>query len=259
MNQHQEPLVSFLVLDFLKHEETKLCLESIRAHAKIPHKIILLDNGGKQDYSWEFYKNGLCDVIISKAVGRGGGYGQTDLFRWCDTKYAIFVQQDQQLMYDIGEGEFNHLVTPLSNGYHCVDLNGDQSRRGVWTDRAHLIETAFFNSLGPFPNGGPGLDNIPWNEEFLQKVFAEKGYKILHLQGPIFSDGGKWSIREAGDGLYRHRCDVKSLYVLRKPTYKTEVYPPFNDEEWAKALAGKWVDGDIPEAWKAHSFVHWRD
>jgi len=258
---HTEPQVSFLVLDFCKEGDSRACLRSIRDHVKIPHKVVYLDNGSGQNYPWKLYaEEELCDVIISKRVGRGGGFGQTDLFRWCDTKYAIFVQNDQKLVNDIGDNEFYHFVSLLNSGFKIIDLNMDQSGLGVWTDRAHMIETEFFNSLGPFPNGGPGNDALPWNEAYLQKVFKERNYKIAHITGPLFfEDCGKWSVREAGDGLFKHRCDTKRLYVLREPTYKTEVYPPLNDEEWVKVLGGNWIDGDIPEAWKKHSFEHWKD
>lgn len=175
------------------------------------------------------------------------------------------IQNDQELLYDIDERAFQTLIGLLEPGgltnepYHCVDLNGDQSNCGAWTDRAHLIKTDFFNGLGPFPNGGPGDDARPWNEAYLQRVFAERGYKIAHMKPALFADCGKWSVREAGGGIFKHRCDTKQMFVVRPPTYRSEIYPPFNDQEWSRALAGCWVDGAIPEAWKAHSFTHWRD
>ncbi len=264
---HTDPQVTFLVLDFRKEAETRTCLESIRRHAKLPHKTVLLDNGADPltNYPGDLYREGLCDVLIRKRDGRGGGFGQTDLFRWCDTRYAIFVQNDQELLCDIDEVVFAQLTSlfrpdgSISGAYQCIDLNGDQSHKGIWTDRAHLIDTAFFNSLAPFPNGGPGNDAVPWNEAYLQQVFAERGYQIAHIRPALFADCGKWSVREAGDGLYRHRCDTKQLWIERQPTYRTEVYPPFTDSEWADVLAGRWVGGTIPEQWKAHSFTHWRD
>lgn len=256
---YSEPQVSFLVLQYRKEAETLACLQSIRRHAKLSHKIVLLDNGGGEDYNWRFYRDGLCDVLISKREGRGGGFGQTDLFRWCDTRFAAFIQNDQELLYDIDEATFARLAAPLSAGFQCVDLNGDQSRKGIWTDRAHLIDTAFFNSLAPFPNGGPGNDAASWNEAYLQRVFAERGYQIAHVQPALFADCGKWSVREAGDGLYKHRCDTKQLWIEKQPTYRTEVYPPFNDAEWETALAGHWIGGTIPDQWKLHSFNCWGD
>ncbi len=257
MNPHVVfgPELSVLVLDYKKPEETRACLESIREHVKVPHKVIYLDNGGANDYAWMYYaEDRLCDVLISKREGRGGGYGQTDLFRFCDTKYALFVQNDQLLMRDIDDQTFSWLKTLINNGAHCIDLNGDQSRKGIWTDRAHMVETVFFNLLGPFPNGGPGNDAADWNEAHLQRIFRERDYKIAHVNPPFFADNGKWSVREAGDGLYKHRCDTKELWILKRPTQRTEVYPPFNDEEWARVFAGQWVDGDIPATWKSHSF-----
>lgn len=255
-----EPQLTALVLDFRKEQETRECLQSLRDHLLVPHKTVLLDNGSGDDYPWAIYREGLCDVLISKREGRGGGYGQTDLFRWCDTRWALFVQQDQVLVHDIDQSTFDHLTALLATGqYQCVDLNGDQSGKGIWTDRAHLIETAFFNSLGPFPNGGPGLDAQPWNEQYLQRVFEGRGYRIAHITPAVFADCGRTSVRKAGDGLYSHECDTKKMTILRQPTYRTDVYPPFSEIEWGLALSGRWINGTIPEKWREHSFVvpHW--
>ncbi len=136
-----EPQLTVLVLEYRKPAETLMCLSSLRRHLKVPHKTVLLDNGGMSECAWGYYKQGLCDVLISKREGRGGGYGQTDLFRWCDTPFSLFVQNDQELLYDVTEEDFGRLAALLET-YQCVDLNGDQSRKGIWTDRAHLIDTA---------------------------------------------------------------------------------------------------------------------
>lgn len=258
MNSINPIEVSFLVLDFRKEAETRNCLESIRRSVKIPYKTVYLDNGAwDSEYPNQLYREELCDVIIRKKNGMGGGYGQTDLIRFCDTPYFIFVQNDQELMCDITPHIFKYMKDALSMGFHCVDLNGDQSRRGVWTDRAHFMKTDVFNGLAPFPNGGPGLDNVKWNEQYLQEEFANRKYQIFHPGFGVFADCGKWSVREAGDGLYEHRCDTKILNILKQPTYKTATYPPFTDAEWELVLAGKWENGTIPENWKKHSFKFW--
>lgn len=255
--------ISFLVLDYRKEYETRICLESIRKNALFDYKIIYLDNGGRdEEYPNKLYAENLCDVLIRKKNGMGGGFGQTDLFRWCDTDFAFFVQNDQVLQYQITQDHTNQFIELLEN-YQCIDLNGDQSGRGVWTDRAHFIKTSFFNSLGPFPNGGPGLDGIPWNEAYLQEVFAKNNYKIAHIKPAIFADNGIWSVRESGDGIFKHRCDKKEMWVLKQPTYLDSTYPPLNQSEKNNVLSGNWPkwgvdkDGRIPEAWKPHSFQVW--
>lgn len=250
---------SFLVLDYKKDEETRICLHSIRKHAKIPHKIVYLDNGSNQDYPFQIYKDGLCDVLICKKKGQGGGFGQTDLIRYCDTEYFFFVQNDQILINDITQTKLDNFMGMVDNIFQCLDLNGDQSGgKGIWTDRAHFMKTSLFNSLGPFPNGGPGNDGPEWNEGYLQKVFQEKHYAIGHVHPLFFQDNGKWSVREAGDGIFKHRTDTKQLYVVKQPTTKTEPYPDLTDEEWETVLNGKWLNGDIPFKWKPHSFTFWK-
>lgn len=254
-----EVSLTVLVLGYGKPEEARECLTSLRLHIQVPSKIIYQENGApEQSHAWVLYQNGLCDVLVTKRAGGGGGVGQTDLWRMCDTTYALFVQEDQTLRYDITPSIFLSMTSALDSGdYACVDLNGDQSSRGVWTDRAHLMKASVFNGLGPFPNGGPGNDAVPWNEAYLQCVFATRGLKIAHVTPAFFTDQGKWSIREAGDGLFKHRCDTKQMWVLKRPTRRTEVYPPLSDSEWERVLAGNWSDGDIPLAWREHSFRHW--
>lgn len=255
------PLVSFLVLDYKKEQVTRDCLESIKNNAQFPREVIYLDNGSQEDYCWDFYKSGLCDILISKKQGDGGGFGQTDLIRYCRTPYFFFVQNDQKLQFILNQQVIDEFIDLLEKeNYQCVDCNGDQSGGGVWTDRAHFMKTEIFNGLGPFPNGGPGRDEIPWNEEYLQKKFKELDYKIFHIRARLFSDEGKWSVRSSGDGIFEHRCDTKLLIVSKIPTYFDAVYPPLNEEEKAEILAGKWpVEGKIPIAWKPHSFKHWKD
>lgn len=257
----QEPLLTVCVLDFKKEYETRICLESIRQHIKVPYYLILLDNGSNENYPWDLYKEGLCDVLISKSFSDGGGFGQTDLIRFSRTKFTLFVQNDQSLLYDIDGDAFKYFTYLLEYlGYHCVDLNGDQSYKGIWTDRAHLINTAFFNSLGPFPNYGPGLDHGKWNEQYLQETFSKNNYKIAHISPNLFQNNGKWSIRTAGDGLYKHRTDTKILFIEKQPTYKTETFPPFDDSDWQLALSGNWPkDGKIPNLWMKDSFTVWND
>lgn len=253
--------LTVLVLDFKKEIETRKCLESIRDLCTVPHKTVLLDNGGVSNYAWQLFKDGLCDTLISKRESLGGGVGQTDLFRWCDTQYALFVQQDQILEYEISQGVFNWLTNHLHNGYRCVDLNGDQSNRLVWTDRAHLIETGFFNSTGPHPRGGTGpLHAEPWLEKYMQDVFSKPENKIFHVRNPIFfKDVGVWTIREQPDGsLSKLRTDTKQLWWITTPKEKY-VYPELSDEEWKTSIDGNWIGGSIPEVYKQHSFNCWGD
>jgi hypothetical protein len=253
------PELSVLVLDFNKEVETRLCLNSIKKNMLIPHKVILLDNGSAEDYCWKIYKEGLCDILISKKRGGGGGYGQTDLIRFCDTKYFLFVQNDQLLQYPITEGIFIQLASFLNNDYSCVDLNGDQSGRGVWTDRAHMMRTDVFNSLGPFPNGGPGeFHSLRWNENYLQEVFHNRGLKIAHVNPKYFQDLGIYSVRDMGDGgVFVHRTDTKACWVIAPPKIQNKSYPNATLEEFEIMLRGEWPDGKIPEQELAHSFDCW--
>lgn len=249
------PLISFLVLDYKKPIETNICLSSIRQNAKFNHQIIYLDNGSNSLYPMQFHETGLADYTILKKHGNGGGYGQTDLFRFCNTKYSIFVQSDQYLARVLDENTIKTYILLLDSGFQCIDMNGDQSGKGIWTDRAHMIKTDLFNKLGPFPNGGPGLDAVPWNEAYLQEQFQKRQYKIFHA--PVsFIDNGRTSVRQSEyGGIFEHETDTKRLKVLQIPSKANNVYPILNNKEWDLVLNGQWVDGTIPEASQKDSFV----
>lgn len=250
--------ISYLILDFCKEKEGRNLLESIRKFALHDKEVVYMCNGGTYNYAYQFLKEGLIDTLIIKTKSEGGGYGQTDLIRYCKTEFFFFIQVDNILLREINQEHINYFINLLNNGYQCIDLNGDQSGRGIWTDRPHFMNTELFNKLGPYPNFGPGLDNGIWNEQHLQEKFRFYNYKIAHVSPLFFGDCGKWSIRSAGDGLYKHRCDTKQMYILKKPTYITEVYPPFDKElEWPKVIKGEWIDGDIPLKWKPFSFKVW--
>ncbi len=256
-------IVSFLVLDFRKPYETRVCLESIRAKAKVPHQIIYMDNGSCDEYPYGFAQEGLCDILISKRVGRGGGVGQTDLFRYCDTQYAYFVQSDQILKHDITPEVQQRFIRALSTpelGFRCVDLNGDQSQSGRWTDRAHFIDVSWFNSLAPFPNGGPGpMHTERWNENYLQEVFDKLGNPIVHVRPTFFADNGVTTVRELPcGGIVSMRTDTKAVEWLRVPK-APYVFPEHTPDEWETVMAGNWRAGTVPSIYleRGQSFNHW--
>ena len=129
----------------------------------------------------------------------------------------------------------------------------------IWTDRAHLIKTDFFNSLAPFPNGGPGpRHHDRWNENYLQEVFSKNGYEIAHIHPAMFRDNGVWTVREIAGGKCYMRTDTKALW-WKTPPKESYVFPELTEEEWKTSIEGKWVGGTIPEAYQKEdkSFNCW--
>ena len=258
--------VSYLILDFNRPQEGRILLESLKQFANHDKEIVYLTNGGSSDYAYDFYKEGLIDTLIIKKHGDGGGFGQTDLFRYCKTKFAFFVQVDQRLIREINEDLIKYFVN-LLNTHKCVDLNGDQSRRDAWTDRAHFIDCEFFNSLGPFPNFGPGLDHGLWNERYLQDKFKDNNYKIAHIEPLFFQDMGKYSVRQAGkhgEGVLIHTTDSKQMWVIKPLKEACETYPPLDQAEFSDMLSGNWPIwgkdevGRVPKAWSNFVFNYWK-
>lgn len=261
-------LASILVLDFRKPEETRLCLESIQKFCNFHKKVIYLDNGSNQEYPWQFYKEGLCDVLICDHSSEGTGNGQERLFRNCITDWAFLMQNDQRLIYPINEEMvkgFINLINTEKLGY--IDLAGAQAgnKPHQFSDRFGFINVDLYLSIYKGEKGklgGPGKYNFnTYTEEYITRHFEKNNIKVAHFQS-LVEDLGKTSIREIGDGLYSHRTDTKVLTVLKKPTYKTEVFPPFSQQEWSQVLAGEgdWFTiGQVPEIWKNNIFRVWPD
>jgi hypothetical protein len=255
--------VSFLVLDYNKPEETLICLESIKKRANIDKEVVLLSNGGNQDHVLQYYKNGLIDRLILNRENSGCGNGTVQLFESCQTEYAFYVQNDQFLGYPLVQSLIDNFIDVLEFDptIFCIDVAGQQAGHNVYSERAHFIKVSRYLKVDkgiPGQLGGPGPFNFNrYTEQYVQEHCKINNLSVVHTT-PLFFDNGKWSIREIGDGVYKHRCDTKEFYVIKQPTYKTEAYPPFNEDEWQLALNGKWINGTIPEQWKTHSFKVWQ-
>ena len=259
--------ISILILDFSRPSEGRTLLESLKKFANFDKEIVYMCNGGDSQYAYDFYKEGLIDTLIIKKNGDGAGFGQTDLLRYCKTKFAIFCQVDQFLLREITQKTMDYLVSMLEDDFKCVDLNGDQSNNHIWTDRCHLINTEFFNSLTPFPNGGPGADSLPWNEKYLQEKFKDNNYKIAHIFPLYFADAGKYSQRQAGknkEGILIHRTDNKQMWVIKPILEECDVYPPLSKEEFKDMINGNWPIwgkdeiGRVPDVWRNNVFEFWK-
>lgn len=257
--------ISYLVLDYSKPLESKICLKSLREYSKFDHQIYFLCNGGNnQDYAYEYYKDGLIDFLLIDKNNSGCGNGTVKLFKTCNTEFAIYVQNDQKLLSEITEKHIDYFINLLNNNnYGYVDLAGAQGGKNKYSERAGFINVEFYNNIYKGESGkygGPGpYNDKKYVESYVQEYFVNNHLNVAHISPISFADLGKWSIREIGDGIYRHRCDTKQMYIEKCPTYKTDIYPPFNNYEWDIVLRGEWKNGDIPEEWKKHSFKCWTD
>ena len=206
----------------------------------------------------------MIDKLIVNKKNNGCGNGTVQLFDACETDFCFYLQNDQILNTFITQKHIDEFINILNNRYYnyrCIDLAGAQAGKNKYSERAHFIDVNFYKSIYKGEKGlygGPGCHNDKkYVEQHIQEYFEQNHCQVYHTI-PMFIDNGKTSIREIGDGKYIHTCDTKVLKVLKKPTYKTEVYPPLNDQEWADVIAGNWpLEGKIPEQWIKHSFKVW--
>jgi len=266
MAEYNEPELTYLVLDFRKEEETRLCLESIKRHTKFPYKVVYLHNGWFADvrHPQKFLEEGLLDQLIVTAKNTGLGLGTRDLFAASFSPYSFYLQNDQFLKRDFTHEEFQEIPSLIGKQYinksdgrqgtaMSVDLAG-----GVWgyqnyNERAHIIPTAFYKKLeqeltlgchgaGPYNDG-------PWREEVIQKYYKERGYFHLIHTRPLVTDNGHRSVRQNPDGsVWEHKVDTKELRLLRGPVRERAGWPKLSEQEWADTLRTQsWPEWKVPE------------
>lgn len=251
-------MVEFLLLDFYRPEETKLCVKSIRSNTSFDYKIRLLHNGPAEEYHGDLLESGLINYLHTNDANLGCGMGTMQLFAYCKTKYAFYVQVDQILRSKITQDSIDFFIKYIEKNDRVkyVDLAGNQGH-GQYSERAAFVPVDWYNNIRKSP-GGPGpLSHITWTEQCVQEHMREKveTFASTHL----FLDNGKFSVRSNPDGsIWRHRTDQKTLWCIKKPNEKY-VYPKLNDDEWKEAIAGNWPkEGKIPEKQKKDSFIAWK-
>lgn len=264
-NDYYKDVVSILVLDYNKPIETRMCLESIKKYCKFNYEVILYSNGGEQDYVLTLYNEGLIDKCIFSSKNVGCGLATVELFKSSMTQYSIYLQNDQAFFRDVSQKYIDDLIKVLEesrpNEFNqvtgSISLAGAQCGPFIYSERAHIIKTDFYNTI-PKTIGGPGpLNDVQYSEEAVQNYYKNLNY--LHAAvAPCVVDNGKYSIRELAGGITKWRTDTKQLWVLHPPTQKVD-HLELNDEEWDTIIKGEWEDGKIPDSWQSHSFVYWEE
>lgn len=268
-----EPKVSFLVLDYKKPQESRLLLESLKRHVKFNHKVIYLHNG-LESYPQNYLNEGLIDQLIITKDNNGLGLGTRNLFAACFSQYAIYVQNDQILGRDFGEEELEYLISFLPYRsdipdsipwVRSISLAGAPCGEGIYSERAHLIETSTYfewehEYMMPYGGAGP-YDSEEWREGYIQNLYKKYNWKHHIYHSPMFVDNGVFATRQNPDGsIWCHRTDTKSLWNIVKPKEKHPTYPKFTDEEWEIALGDTgWPDSQIPNKEKDNSFMCWQN
>ena len=267
---YSEPLISVCVLDYCKPQETRLLLESLRDRIKFPHKVIYLHNGGGESYGYEFFKMGLIDQFIQTRENNGLGIGTRDLMAASFSRFTMYVQNDQVLGRDFTKEELDDIIKTLTSDVKIdgktvmsISLAGYPCGKGIYSERAHIITTDIYKGFEfdyLLKAGGAGpYHHQPWREGTMQDIYKLNNY--IHYAWPrqLFIDNGKYTIRDQPcGGKLRMRTDTKSVVWLVAPKEKY-VFPDMTDKEWEDSIAGKWVNGTIPENYLkgGHSFQCW--
>lgn len=269
--KYQEPILSIFVLDYAKPIESRLCLESVKRHVKVPYKVIFVDNGSGEDYSLQFLKEGLVDQLIINRDSTGLGIGTRDGMNACFGQVALMLQNDQLFIKDFLMPEFISLVTNFGattedgKKVGSINLAGNVAPEGVYSERAHLISTRFYkdmerNNILGYAGAGPYHDAGPWREAQIQELYAREN--LIHWTPPAMPwvrDNGVYALRDMKEGgVFLHRTDTKQVWVIVPPTGdKNPMYPKMTEEEFSMCKRGEWMDGRIPSLERQDSFNCW--
>jgi len=264
MNEYKEPELTITCLDYCKPIETRLLLESIKRHVKFPVKVILVDNGSNEDYSYQFLKEGLVDQLIVNRESLGLGLGTRDAVNAVFSPYYLMAQNDQLFGRDFTYQEFEQIKNLLeSEQIMSVSLAGANCGPQVYSERGYIMKTQLYKWMEhriPLGYAGAGKfhDAGDWREAQIQKFY--KNNNLIHLTDypQMVIDNGVFAVRDMGDcGVYCHRTDTKALFVIIKPKLQNPAYPKVTAAEFADIWRGEWKDGRIPQQELAHSFDCW--
>lgn len=250
---------SFLILDYNRPNELQMVIESIKKHVKLNYQIIVHANGGKQDYHYDLYQRNIINKLILNKENNGAGYGSVDLFNYCNTKYAFYIEGDQVIVRDFHKDEFNTWVSKIEKeNYEFISPVG-MATQGNFTQRAFFTDTMLYRELAKnMPCGGPGpYSDKDTNENFTQQ-YLQKNNKLVNINPPLCLDMGCFSYNINPDGSeWLHRTDTKEHWLVKGPVVSKHPYPQFNDSEWQSVLNTQLWNGGIPEKLKECSFKHW--
>ena len=262
---YADPQLTVAVLAYGKEGQTMSCVRSIRAHVKVPFRLHLLHNGPAEYPRW-MYEMGWLDTLIQMRENEGLGLGTRALMASVFSPYILYVQNDQELYRDLEQVEMDALTERLGTyagegRIASISLAGPVGGPGVYSERAHLIQTAVYRDMEhglPLPAGGAGpWHHLMWREEAIQRFYRDNGYTHLTDWQPLVIDKGSTAERSNPDGSrWLHEPDTKRLWLLDGPVKERYVYPKLSDAEWEEVLTTQhWPAGLIPEQERSSSFT----
>lgn len=239
------------VLDFFGPEKTHQCLQSLRNHIKFDkYEIVLFVNGCQHDYPFEFYKAGLVDKLILSKANEGIALAEMRLCDFANTEYFMFSCNDNVLVRDISQEEFNEMKEAL-NKPNAGLINYVHVE--PWSERVFMIKRDLYQDIKGFTACGCGpFRNLGDTSEMtIDKFLKNNKLEVIHwekLNPNLIGDIGMRSYQAtASNGLFLIRNDTQQLTVIQPPTRKEPESFNFTNEEWDKILSGTWIPGTIPK------------
>jgi hypothetical protein len=267
-SQYQEPLATFLLLDYLRPLAAKACIESLHKNVKFNKKIIYCHNG-RSDYAYRFLDEGLIDELIMPKINGGLGLGTRSLYGACFSRLAIYWQVDQIMGREFTEEELIALDSFLSNAdfgdKKClsISLAGPVCGHNIFSERANIMKSETYHQMErqiPLGAGGAGpWHHLQWREGAIQEYYKKNNY--IHFTGwkQLAMDNGRDAVRQNPDGsIWKHEPDRKGLWLVSGPVREKYIYPRLTDQEWDFVIKNQyWPPGRIPSEEIKESFHVW--
>lgn len=93
-------LLSIVIINFNTYELTCNCLKSIQQYTKIPHEIILLDNGSTE-CDPELFSVKFPEIFLLKSkVNLGFAKGNNEAIKSCNGTHILLLNSDTELIED---------------------------------------------------------------------------------------------------------------------------------------------------------------
>ncbi len=183
--------LSVVVGTFNRLSELRICLSSIQAQTRTPHRIFVTD-GGSTDGTVEYLQSIASDTVVpifgGKLVGQAKAYN--DVFELVATPYVCWLSDDEEVVnggLDVAvrtldrHPSFGMVALKMSAVYHISEQNrylGAVSPIGVLNVNQGLLRTDVLLEVGGFSEA---LANQRIDTDLTAKVLFS-GHKIAYTK-----------------------------------------------------------------------------
>jgi len=202
MNQNfdsdvMEKLVSIIITTWNSYDLTKQCVDSVKKNTKLPHEIILVDNGSK-DKSIEKLEKDFSNLknlkIIKNKVNKGFPYALNQGYKTAKGHYFVHLNNDAF----VSENWLEELIKTIDSNQKFVVVGVKEVSPLMFKDKK-LIE-----SIKLKLNKEKLTLPVGWITK--RKFIQEIGFTDAEHFSPIYGEEADWNFRARTKGYKIIEC-----------------------------------------------------